>query len=159
MYKQLREECLSLYLLVFLDPLEQYFPATNHWELEYGQFVGWLSTFNMAIQSLLLYDPETKKWDEEAENYLKLKASFMIMQLIRTHEDGPVVLKFEFSKKGHEDHFEIVFGNFLMMTAAFDLLRSFIQDLHTFDEQEEREELQELFEKYSEVDEEMLKVR
>ena len=84
-------------------------------------------------------------------------ASWVIFQAIR--EGDPSIIKIEFCEKNGKDYFNMTVDREKLRTTAFTALSDFLNKLHSYKSMGDFDTAKKFFDHYSEVDEEMLRVR
>ena len=115
-------------------------------------YVAWMDILISAVKGLQYYRPEEKLWGQA-----HILASWAIFSVIR--EKDKSIMSFEFTKKDDKDYFWIHFDREKIKTLGFEALKAFLRKLHIYKSMGDYESAKKFFDHYSEVDEEMLKVR
>lgn len=105
-----------------------------------------------SIKGLQYFDPEQKVWGQA-----HILASWAILQAVR--EGDPSVITFDFCEKDGKDYFYMKVDRSKLKTTAHKALSDFLSKLHILKSMGDYDAAKVFFDHYSEVDEEMLKVR
>lgn len=105
-----------------------------------------------SIKGLQYFDPEQKVWGQA-----HILASWVIFQAVR--EGDPSVITFEFCEKDGKDYFYMNVDRAKLRTTAFKALSDFLSKLHIYKSMGDFAAAEKFFNHYSEVDDEMIKVR
>jgi dipeptidyl-peptidase-3 len=106
-----------------------------------------------AIKGLQFFNKEENMWGQA-----HIWAAWVIFQCVR--EDAPGIIKIEFSKTPEsKDWFTMHVDRSKLRSTGFQALNNFLHKLHVYKSIGDFDVAEKFFQHYSEVDEEMLKVR
>lgn len=105
-----------------------------------------------GVRGLMYYNAEQKQWGQA-----HIEAAWVIFQAVR--EGDPSIIKFEFTKKDDKDYFYMHIDRDKLRTTGHKALSDFLSKLHTYKCLGDYETAKEFFTHYTQVDEEMLKIR
>lgn len=114
--------------------------------------------FMGGIRGLQYYTPEGSVWGQA-----HVLASYVILQVVR--EADPSILKFDFTTKtdpkdgSTKDYFYLTVDRSKLRSVAFEGIKKFLAKLHIFKSMGDFDAAKAMFDGYSVVDEQMLKVR
>lgn len=135
----------------FEEPFKIFFEDRQD-EWDDIHYVGWMDILSGAIKGLQYFDPEKKVWGQA-----HILASWVIFQAVR--EGDPSAITIEFCEKDGKDYFYWNVDRSKLRTTAFKALSEFLAKLHSYKSMGDYETAEKFFNHYSEVDEEMIRVR
>lgn len=150
-YEECRADSVAMHLMHFERPFEIFFPDKKaKWDEIY--YIAWMDMLHGAVKGLQFYNADTQVWGQA-----HIVASYVILRVAM--ESNPGLVTFEFTEKDGKDYFVMHVDRSKLRTEAFEALSAFLHKLHVYKSMGDFEKGKELFEKYSAVDEQMLKLR
>eukprot|EP01022_Parablepharisma_sp_SALTPOND_P017709 TRINITY_DN287_c0_g1_i1.p1 TRINITY_DN287_c0_g1~~TRINITY_DN287_c0_g1_i1.p1 ORF type:complete len:741 (+),score=95.70 TRINITY_DN287_c0_g1_i1:8973-11195(+) len=150
-YEECRADTVAYYLSCYDAPMNILFPGR---EAEWNQILGmaWLGIIVAGLKGLEHYNPEQKKWMQAHVN-----AAYVIMKVLL--EAGEGLIKFETTKREGKDYIIGKLDQAKIKTVGKEAIGKFLKKLHILKSLGDFKRAKEFFGHYSEVDEEMLKIR
>lgn len=150
-YEECRADSVAVHLMHFERPFEIFFnDKKEDWDDIY--YVAWLDMLHGAVKGLQFYNVENKVWGQA-----HIVASYVILRVVM--ESDPDIITFEMNQKDGKDYFIMKTDRSKLRTTAFKAMSDFLHKLHVFKSMGDFEAGKELFEHYSAVDEQMIKLR
>jgi len=150
-YEECRADSVAHYLSCYDHGMKVLFPGR---EAEWNKILetSWLGVVIEGIKGLEYYNPDQKQWTQAHMN-----GRYVIMRVLR--EAGEEFVKMEICKKEEKDYIIIRIDKSKIKTVGKETLGKFLKKLHVFRCLGDLGRGKEMFDRYSEVDEEMLKIR
>eukprot|EP00826_Nyctotherus_ovalis_P055152 TRINITY_DN7308_c0_g3_i2.p3 TRINITY_DN7308_c0_g3~~TRINITY_DN7308_c0_g3_i2.p3 ORF type:complete len:204 (+),score=85.06 TRINITY_DN7308_c0_g3_i2:1347-1958(+) len=114
--------------------------------------MSWLDIVVSGIRGLEHYNPEKGQWMQAHVN-----AGYVILKVLL--EAGEGLVKIELCKKDGKDYVEARIDRTKIKTVGKEVIGKFLKKLHVFRSMGDLQRGKELFDYYSKVDENMLKIR
>ena len=150
-YEECRADSVAIVLMNYEEPFEIFFSGRkDEWDDIF--YIGWMEMLLSALKGLQFFNPEQKVWGQA-----HVLASWVILAVVR--EGDPSIINFEFTQKDGKDYFYMTVDRPKLRTTAFKAMSDFLAKLHIYKSMGDYEAAAKFFNHYSEVDEEMLKVR
>ena len=150
-YEECRADSVALYLMHYDEPYNIFF-AEKQQEWDDIHYCGWLDMLWGGVRGLMYYNTEQKQWGQA-----HIEAAWVIFQAVR--EGDPSIITFEFTKKDDKDYFIMHIDRDKLRTTGHKALSDFLSKLHTYKCLGDYETAKEFFAHYTQVDDEMLKIR
>ena len=116
-------------------------------------YVCWMEMLYGGIKGLQFFNAENKVWGQA-----HIWASWVIFSAVK--QGDPDLIKFNFSTNPDgTETFTVTFDRKRLRTSGFEALSKFLHKLHVYNSIGDFEAAEKFFNHYSQVDEEMLKVR
>lgn len=150
-YEECRADSVAQYLSCYELAMKILFPGR---EAEWDKILGtlWLSVVVEGIKGLEYYNPAQKQWTQAHVN-----GRYVIMRVLK--EAGEDFVKLEPTKHEGKDYLLIRVDKAKIRTVGKTAMGKFLAKLHVFRCMGDLKRGKELFEHYSQVDDEMLKIR
>jgi len=150
-YEECRADSVAYYLSCYDEPLKILFPGR---EAEWQKILemSWLDIVITGIKGLEYYNQEEGKWMQAHVN-----ASYVIMKVLI--EAGEDFVKIELCKKEGKDYVIGRIDKSKIKTVGKEAIGKFLKKLHVFRSMGDYSRGKELFEYYSKVEPDMLKIR
>ena len=110
-----------------------------------------------GLRGLQYYTPASDPAELGVWGQAHVLASYVILKVIR--EQDPSLVKFDFTTRDGKDYFYINIDRARLRTDAFDAISAFLRRLHIYKSMGDFEAAKAMFDGYSTVDAEMLRVR
>ncbi|TNV82443.1 hypothetical protein FGO68_gene4859 [Halteria grandinella] len=156
-YEECRADTVAVYLMHYEEPFEIFFPGRQgEWDDIY--YIAWMDMLMGGVKGLQFYTPNADDvkalgvWGQA-----HVLASYVILQVVR--EADKDIVKFQFEQKDGKDYFYIDIDRSKLKTVAFKGISDFLRKLHIYKCMGDFEAAKAMFDGYSQVDEEMLRVR
>ncbi len=115
-------------------------------------YMAWMDMIYGSIKGLVYFNNEQKLWGQA-----HILASYVIFSVVR--EADKDLIKFEFCERDGKDYFNLKIDRPKIRTVAFEALSKFLHKLHVYKSIGDFDAAKKMFDHYSVVDEEMLKVK
>mmetsp|Transcript_6652 Transcript_6652/g.10693 ORF Transcript_6652/g.10693 Transcript_6652/m.10693 type:complete len:190 (-) Transcript_6652:69-638(-) len=140
-----------MYLMNYNEPFDIFFPGREaEWDDMF--YAGWVDMFMSSLKGLQFFNAEEKVWGQA-----HVLAAYVILRVVQ--EDCPGLVSFEWTEKEGKPYFYMTVDRTRLRSDAFKAISTFLGKLHTLKSIGDFESAKKFFDHYSEVDEEMLKVR
>ena len=150
-YEECRADTVAYFLSCYEEPMKILFPGR---EAEWDPILEmcWLDIVLSGIRGLEHYNPEKGEWMQAHVN-----ASYVILKVLI--EAGEGLVKINTCKKDDKDYVTAKIDKTKIKTIGKEAIGKFLKKLHVFRSLGDVTRGKELFQYYSKVDEEMLKIR
>jgi len=150
-YEECRADTVAYYLSCYDEPMKILFPGREK-EWEIIRMMAWLGILVAGVKGLEHYNIEQKQWMQAHVN-----ASYVIMKVLI--EAGEGLVKFEPATREGKEYIVVRLDESKIRTVGKNAIGAFLKKLHVFRSLGDVKRGKELFMHYSEVNEEILKIR
>ncbi|EGR29751.1 hypothetical protein IMG5_149350 [Ichthyophthirius multifiliis] len=151
-YEECKADSVALYLSCFQECLDILIPEFSKEEQQDIVYIAWYEIIYSAIKGLEYYDPNAKKWGQS-----HILAGYAIMQVLL--EAGEGLVRLEVTKKNDNDYVFIHLDRNKISTIGKQVIGKFLLGLQVYKSIGDNVKGSEFFNKYSQVNDQMLQIR